>query len=144
VSRWWRTAGGVLAPPRRQGWWVAAGVLLEVVASAVLIYCMAKYGGRASLPHGVVGAIVAALVIELAGAVVLARALAPSRGALVVGVPFFYVWPALLVVLVGLWVATLGFGDPMLPLGGASGRYRESKRGRRRRQKLARERRSPD
>jgi hypothetical protein len=115
---------------------VAAGVLLELVATAIAVYCAARYGSRATLPHGAVAALIAAAVIELAGAVALSRALAPARVAFALSVPVLFVWPLVLTVLVGLYVATLGFGDPMLPLGrGPGGRVRESKRGRRRRQR---------
>ena len=133
ATRLWRTLGGPIAPPRHQRWWVAAGVLLEVVATAIVVYCAARYGNRAALPHGVVAALIVAAVIELAGALALSRALALGRVAFALSLPVFFFWPLILVVAVGLFIATLGFGDPMLPLGN-SGRFRETNRGRRRRQ----------
>lgn len=110
-------------------------MLLELVATAIAVYCAARYGSPTAVPHGVVAALIAAAVIELAGAMALSRALAPARVAFALSVPVFFVWPLVLIVLLGLYVATLGFGDPMLPLGRGRGKFRESKRGRRRRQR---------
>jgi hypothetical protein len=139
VTPWstrWRTLGGPLAPPRRQRTWLVAGALLELVASAAIVVCAARYGNRASLPHGVVAVVVAAAVVELVGAVLLARALAPSRGAFALLVPVLFVWPLLVVVLAAAFLLTLGGGAPWF-FGGGSGRRHETARGRRRRQRLA-------
>ena len=114
---------------------MVAGALLVALASATLIYCAARYGNRSTLPRGVKVALIAALVVQLVGAVVLSRALARGRLMFVLGVPLFYVWPVLLVGLAVVWLLTLGWGDTMYLAysPGTSGRRRETKRGRRRR-----------
>lgn len=115
-------------------------MLLQVLASAVIIFCAARYGSRATLPHGVVAALIAGLVVELVGAVILSRALAPGRAWFALGVPLFFVWPVLLVVLAAAWVLTLSWGDTLVLASNArtSGRRRETRRGRRRRERRAR------
>jgi quinol-cytochrome oxidoreductase complex cytochrome b subunit len=142
--RRWRTLGGSLAPPRRQGWWTGAGVALEVVATALVVYCAAKYGDRSTLPHAAVALLVAAGVIELAGALTLSRALAPGRVLFALAVPLFFVWPVILIGLVAVFVLTLSSGDSMALFGSGGGRVRETKRGRKRREKLAKQYRSLD
>lgn len=112
------------------------GALLELVASGAIVVCAVRYGNRTSLPHGVVAVLVAAAVAELVGAVLLARALAPSRGAFALSVPVLFVWPLLVVVIAAAFLLTLG-GGAAWSFGGGGGRRRETARGRRRRQRLA-------
>lgn len=106
-----------------------------MLASATLIYCAVRYGGRSTVPRGVKAALIGALVAQLVAAVLLSRALARGRVMFVLGVPLFYVWPVLLVGLAVVWLFTLAWGDTMSLAysAGTSGRRRESKRGRRRR-----------
>lgn len=138
----WRTLGGPLAPPARQGVWAVGGLALEIVAGVTVVVFATRYGNRTHVPSGVVAALIAAVAVNLAGAVLLSRAVALGRAALGLGIIVFFLWPVWLVGAVLLFLASIGPGSqPLTGAAGGTGRLRESRGGKRRRAREAQKRR---
>ena len=131
----WRRLGRPLAALPRQGWWIAGGIIATLVATAGLCAIAAIDGSRAQLSASIVVLVIGSLILDLAGAIILARAWAYGRTSFLLAVPFFYLWPLLAVGVLGITVASAGDGGGGLffptPRGGE--RYRQSRRGRKRR-----------
>ena len=110
-------------------------MIATLVATVGLCAIAAIDGSRPQLPTSIVVLIIVTLMLELAGAIILARAWAYGRTSFLLAVPFFYVWPLLLVGALLITVFTLGTGGEglFLPTPRGGERYRQSRGGRKRR-----------
>lgn len=92
------TAGGALAPVGNREMWVLAGLVAQFLGLGIIGVAAFRYGSDVQVPPVAGVLILAGALVEVAGAVVLARAYARGRRTFAVYVPLAIVFGPLFVV----------------------------------------------